>query len=344
MASTDQADAAAPEPEPEPDRGPDGEISAGRVRRMFAGSREAIRIAYRDPEHLSERLALYAIARLAEPTEQWAESMRSTRADTSPAEIVEELRLQTAQVARIDGAISGTPFLIALVPGYLSYLYQEMRMTLRAAALYGRDPRHLQTAGEMLALRGVHPDVEQAQAALRAVQDTPIPERPPRRRSLRFWVDSGYRLLVFGGFLSAAAAEPPKRRALDRIRAILSFLVGAGIWVMTWVLPFTFMIMMAWGCESHARQLGRRALVFYDGEAASVEAAMALAARRRDRGHDKRAALRAVALFLSVAIPIGFVALVNHLRNTVGFNWLVAVGALVAVSLVVAMAVISSRR
>jgi len=26
---------------------------------------------------------------------------------------------------------------------------------------------------------------------------------------------------------------------------------GAAIWVMAWVLPFTFMIMMAWGCETH---------------------------------------------------------------------------------------------
>src|SRR6185437_11753807 len=109
---------------------------------MFAGSREAVRIVYRDPEHVSERLTLYAIARLAEPSVQWAESVRSSRA--------------------------GTPLLIALVPGYLTYLYQEMRMTLRTAALYGRDPLQLQTAGEMLALRGVHPDIEHAEAALTA--------------------------------------------------------------------------------------------------------------------------------------------------------------------------------
>jgi hypothetical protein len=336
MASVDETAAAEPEP--------DNRASRGRVRRMFAGSREAIRIVYRDPEHVSERLTLYAIARLAEPSAQWAESVRIARAKTPLEEIVEELRTQTAQVARIDGAISGTPFLIALVPGYLTYLYQEMRMTLRTAALYGRDPRQLQTAGEMLALRGVHPDVEHAEAALRSVQGTPMPESPAHRRSLRTWVDSGYRLLVFGGFLSAATAEPPKRRALDRLRAVFSFLLGAGIWVMTWVLPFTFMIMMAWGCETHSRQLGRRALIFYGGEAASVSAAMAVAERRRDRGHDKRALLRATALFLSVAIPLGFIAYVNHLRNTVGVNWLVAVGGLVAVSLVLATAVISSRR
>jgi hypothetical protein len=69
-----------------------------------------------------------------------------------------------------------------------------------------------------------------------------------------------------------------------------------------------------------------------------------LAARRRDRGHDKRAILRAIALFLSVAIRLGFVAVVNHYRNTLGFNWLAALGSLVAVSLVIATAVIASRR
>jgi hypothetical protein len=325
---------------------PDADMkpAQGRIRRLFAGSRELVRIVYRDPEHVAERLTLYSIGRLADASAQWAQSVRSTRADTPPAETAEELRLQTAQIARIDGAISGTPFLIALVPGYLTYLYQEMRMTLRIAALYGRDPRELKTAGEMLALRGVHPTVEEAEAALIAAQNSPTPDRPTSRRSLRTWVDSGYRLLVFGGFMSPSAAEPPKQRLLDRIRAVLSFLVAAAIWVMTWVVPLTFMILMAWGCETHARQLGRRTLVFYDGEAASVDAAIALAARRRDRGHDKRAMLRAIALFLSVAIPLGFIALVNHYRNTVGVNWVVALGALVALSLAIATAVISSRR
>jgi hypothetical protein len=314
------------------------------MRRVFAGSRELVRIVYRDPEHVAERLTLYTVARLADASLEWARLVRSVRGDTPRAEIVEELRIQTAQIARIDGAISGTPFLIALVPGYLTYLYQEMRMTLRTAALYGRDPRELKTAGEMLALRGVHPTVELAEAALLAVQDKPMPDRPTKRRSLRTWVHSGYLLLVLGGFMSPSTAEPLKRPVLDRIRAIFSFLLAGVIWVMTWVLPFTFMIMMAWGCETHARQLGRRTLVFYDGEAASVNAAITLAARRRDRGHDKRAILRAIALFLSVAIPLGFIALVNHYRSTVGFNWVVALGSLVALSLAIATAVISSRR
>ena len=52
--------------------------------------------------------------------------------------------------------------------------------------------------------------------------------------------------------------------------------------------------------------------------AASVNAAIALAARRHGRGHNKRELLRAIALFLSVAIPLAFVAVVDHYRNTVG--------------------------
>ena len=88
------------------------------------------------------------------------------------------------------------------------------------------------------------------------------------------------------------------------------------------------MFMVAWGCETSARQLERRTLVFYDGEPASANADIPPAARRRDRSHDKPAILRGIALFLSVAVPIGCIALVNHLRNTVGFNWLVAVSAL----------------
>jgi hypothetical protein len=332
--------------------GPDGSDATespeqprrGRLGRAFAGSRDLLRIVYRDPQHVSERLTLYAVDRLAEPSADWARIVQELRPDAPPAEIGEELRLRTAQIARIDGAISGTPFLIALAPGYLTYLWQEMRMTMRTAALYGRDPRALKTAGEMLALRAVHPDVETAEAELLAVRAKPMPERVTQRRSLRTWWYCVRQMLVFGGFISPASGKPPPHGWRGRVAAVFGLLLGAGLWLMTWVLPVTFMVMMAWGCETHARQLGRRALVFYDGEAASISAAMTLAGRRHDRGHDKRTVLRAAVLFLSVAIPVAFIAYANHVRNTVGFNWVGALGALVAVSLVIATVVISARR
>jgi len=336
MASADQTSSNPPETS-------DAPRARSRIGRVFSGSRELVRIVYRDPEHVAERLTLYVADRYGDASREWAQSARSAQPDTPRALIAEELRTRSAQVARIDGAVSGTPFLIALVPGYLTYLLQETRMTLRTAALYDRDPRSLQTAAEGLALRGVHPSVESAEAALNKVRDQQTPDRPEQRRSLRTWIHSVYLLLVFGGFLSPSSAKPTGG-ALERVKTVFSILLGIGIWVTTWVLPVTFMIMMAWGCETHTRQLGRRALVFYDGEEESVSAAIAAADKRRDQGHDKRSILRTLALFLSVAIPIGFIAYVDHVRSTVGVNWLGALGAVVALSLVIATAVISSRR
>jgi hypothetical protein len=314
-----------------------------RIRRMFSGSRDLWRVVYRDPEHVPERLTLYTAGRLGDPSREWAQSMRSSRPDTPVAKIADELRTQSAHVARIDGAISGTPFFIALVPGYLTYLQQEMRMTLRTAALYRRDPRDLRTSAEMLALRGVHPDVESAEAALISVRDKGTPDRPEHRRSWRTWVHSVYLLLIFGGFMSPSVAKEDTGTR-GKVRAVFGVALGVGIWVTTWVLPLTFMIVMAWGCETHARQLGRRTLLYYDGEADNVLEAIKAADERTDRGHNKRAIARAVALFLSVAIPIGFVGYAQHIRHTAGINWLSALGVLVALSLVIATAIIASRK
>jgi hypothetical protein len=40
-------------------------------------------------------------------------------------------------MARINGALSGTPFFLAMIPRYLSYLRQEARMWMQIAALHG---------------------------------------------------------------------------------------------------------------------------------------------------------------------------------------------------------------
>jgi hypothetical protein len=315
----------------------------GRVGHTLSGWRQLGRIAWRDPEHVAERLTLYSAGNLGEPSLEWANNVREKRPEEPRAVIAEELRTQTAQVARIDGAVSGTPFLIALIPGYLSYLREEGRMVLRTAALYGRDPRELQTSAETLVLRGVHPTVDVAREALENVRDVPLPDKPTERRSLRTWVHSITVLLIFGGFLSAPSDER-EESAHPWLKATIGFTIGAAIWVTTWVLPATFMVAMAWGCETHARQLGRRALLFYDGDAESAQAAIAAAKQREDRGHGKRKIVRATVLFLSIAVPIGFVAYADHVHSSTGINWVGALGALVAVSLVLAASVLANRR
>ncbi len=326
---------------------PDGSSPAtparGRVGRTLSGWRQLARIAYRDPEHVAERLTLYGARSLGESSLEWAQRAREARPDAPRAVIAEELRTRTAQVARIDGAVSGTPFLLALIPGYLAYLWEEGRMVLRTAALYGRDPTAPATSAELLTLRGVHPTVAAAHAALDQVREVPLPEKPVERRSLRTWVRSVYVLLIFGGFLSAPT-DARDEGAHPRSKAVLGFLITAAIWVTTWVLPLTFMILMAWSCETHARQLGRRALLFYDGDAETAEAAIAAARRRQDHGHSKRQILRLTFLALSVAVPIGFVAYADHVTNSTGISWVAALGVLVAISLVLTASVLAGRR
>lgn len=314
----------------------------GRVRGVFAGARALMRLGYRDPDHIAERITLYASTVLAEPSREWAREVREAQPEVPRAHIAEELRVRSAKLARVDGAVAGTPFFVALIPGYVGYLWQEARMALRIAALYDHDPGTLRTAAETLVLRGVHRDVETAEAALTAVRDRPLREKPAKRRPLRTWVQSGYHVLVFGGFLSAAD-EPAEGEEHRRLRTAAAMMFGAVIWAITWIAPLTFVVAMSWGCESHARQLGRRAIVFYDGEAATAQAAAALADRRRDRGHDKRQLIRGALVLVSVAVPTGFVFYADHVRQSTGVSWVGALGALVALSAVVAVAVAGQR-
>lgn len=315
------------------------------ARRTLAGSRDLIRLIYRDPEHVAERITLYATRMLGESSQQWAQDIRIERPDDDVTSIAEDLRRQSASVARIDGAIAGTPFFVALVPGYVGYLWQEARMTLRLAALYGRDATTLRTAAELLALRGVHPTADAAEQALLALRDKPLPEKPPRRRPVRLWVQSIYILLVFGSFLPPPSGKQRRGGWREWARTIIGLAAAGSLWAITWIFPVTFMIAMAWGCEGNTRRLWRRTVVFYGGEAPTPQGAIATVAALRSRERPGvRKALRALLLALSVAVPIGFIAYVDHVRNTTGVNWLGAVGALVALSLVVATMVVASRR
>ena len=300
-------------------------------------------VAYRDPEHVAERIALHSTQSLGEPSLEWAQRVREEREGVPRAVIAEQLRTDSAKIAAIDGAVAGTPFLIALVPGYLVYLRQEARMLLRIAALYDRDPRSLETAAEMLALRGVDPTVDAARSALLAVRDMPVPEKPTARRPWRTWVRAVYVLLIYGGFLSAPS-DKSKEASHPWIKTGLGFLTFAIFWVVTCVFPLTFIIAMAWGCDSSARDLGRRALIFYDSEPDSAQAAIAAAKLRKDPGHNKRQILRTILLVFSVALPIAFIAFIDRERQSTGITPLTGVGSLVALSLVIATAVIATRR
>ncbi|MBV9800369.1 MAG: hypothetical protein JO039_20125 [Solirubrobacterales bacterium] len=311
-----------------------------RVRAAAKVPRELVRIAYRDPEHVCERMTLYACQRLAAPARAWAQRTREAHPEADLRELADGLGVQSARIARIEGAVAGTPFYVALIPGYLNYLWQELRMTLRLAALHGRDPATLTTAAEALWLRGVYPSVQSAEAGLVAVQTAGLPPKPWRRRSPRVWIRSGRLLLVFGGFLS-----PPSGRQREGLlswwRDALGLVAGAVAWMLTWFFPATFMIAMAWGCHSHARRVFRTAADHYDGK---TTPSTTRGQRAVGLGHySKRELCHGAAFSLSIMAPIGFLVYATYIRQRAGINTIGALGILVAASLVIAASMYGRR-
>ncbi len=327
---------------PNPSDGIEGADRHG-VRVVTDLPRQMVRVAWRDPEHICERLTLQAVHRLAEPSLEWAQAARAAHPDGDLQEIVSALGTQSARIARVQGMVAGTPFYLALIPGYMNYLWQEARMTLRLAALYGRDPGILKTAAELLSLRGVYPDADAAEAGLIAVENMGMPAKPDKRRPLRLWIDCGRRMLVFGGFMGPPSGE--SRRGLRAwLRDAAGLVIGIGMWAVTWILPVTFMIMMAWGCETHARQLFQRTRAYYATEGPSAEGPPEPGRGWRARVPSRRQAIGAAGLALSIAIPAGFLAYALHVRHKYGITWVSALGLLVALSVVTAGAVYGSRR
>lgn len=331
--------------DPKPPKPKEDLDAAGRrgVRVVTDVPRQMIRVGWRDPEHICERLTLQAVHRLAEPSLEWAQATRAAHPDGDLEESVTALGTQSARIARLQGMVAGTPFYLALIPGYTNYLWQEARMTLRLAALYGHDPGILQTAAELLSLRGVYPDVDAAEAGLLAVESMGMPAKPEHRRPLRLWIECGRRLLVFGGFIG-----PPSGESRHGLRSYLRDGIGAlifvAMWAITWILPVTFMIMMAWGCETHSRQLFQRVRAFYATEEAPAQAPPEPGRGWRARVPNRRQAIGAAGIALSIAIPAGFLAYAIHVHNKFGLTWVTALGLLVAVSVVTAGAVYGSRR
>lgn len=296
--------------------------------------RELARILRRHPSQLPERLIRFAVERLGEPTRRWAAELRA-RPDADIDARCAALARETIVASRVDGAVSGTPFLIALVPAYVTFLWTQARMTLRIAALQGRDPTHPGMAAELLALRGVYPTVAEAADALARLDEQP-PAPAGWGERLVVWTQLVRRILVLAAFASPRSPDAERR---PRARGILVGAIGGLIWIGTWVFPITFMLVMAWSCEHSSRELAAAALDYFG---AAVEPG-APRERRLARARGALASLRAprqlvwgLAAWLSLAVPLLLIALaVSHLRHG---DWVRFVAPLAGLALVLGLA------
>ena len=285
---------------------------------------------------------MYEADRQAAAAAAWAREAREAP-ETNVAVIADTQRRKTISSARIDGAVAGTPFFIALVPAYIAFLRQEMRFHLRTASLYGHDPASPTVAADFLVLRGVHKDSEKAIAELASVRANPVPTRR-QHTPLRAWYSAVVSVLILAGFM-APRDEDARTDLTGRQRAlrVIRFIVAGGIWLLTWVIPVTFMIVMSWGCESDARRFGQRVMDHYRNEDVDIGVVMARADRRAG-GNKAITAVRGVLVVLSVALPLSLIAsTVLSGKGPLGVQLPQAAGVIAALALVIGVSVAAIR-
>jgi hypothetical protein len=290
--------------------------------------RELMRTIWHHPRDLPERLVVLAVRRQGAPAKAWARERLAEGVDRE--EESDRLRKSTLIVSRVDGAVSGTPFFIALVPAYVAFLWAQAQMVLRIAALYGRDPTDPGIAAEVLALRGVYRSVPEAQAGLDHIGDRP--EDQTRRDRFESWVDLVKRILVLAAFTSASNPNDKPGRA--RQAGVL--VAAGGIWIVTCVFPVTFMVLMSWSCDTSTRKLGAIALEYYSGKAVHDPRGLKALRTRPDRHKGRKLLVRWTLLTVSVAIPIGLLAYTVAQRNAVS-STLTLLAAVIGLSIVLAL-------
>jgi hypothetical protein len=261
----------------------------GKTRDRLSDSAELLRELRRDPQHLPELILLDTQRRLAPGALRWAQ-----RAAANRPESARTARRQARTAARVDGAIAGTPFLIALVPAYVASLREQARLALRYAALSDRDPAARTTVAEILVLRGVHSDLETSLRELNAADAGRKVETQP---GLKNKLISVYRL-VLKVLVFAAFTDPPSGPPKSTARKAITFTVACGIWIFTSLVPISFMALMAWSCESATRRIAQ------DTSAAWLPDLPPPAPERLSRKVG-----RFVIIGLGTAVPLGLVML-----------------------------------
>jgi hypothetical protein len=315
-----------------------GEPESGQALEFGAGRRAGLaalrRLVRAHPERLPEYMALFATHQQAPSVRKWAG--RHPVAPSSPEHdrLLREMRHDLLAFSRINGALSGTPFFIALVPAYVSVLREQARTALRIGALHGRDPGAPERPAEVLVFLDVYPNVPAAEASLERIRLPSAEERSGLRQvgGPRAWIEVVTQVLILAGFIEPSPDKTKPRRATRALRTVLAL----GLWALTWIVPITFMLFMAYTCEGRTRKVFDRALRYYgDVEVDKDEWKRSSSQWRRERP------VRALLLGVTLLIPLG---LAGYVAQTESSGWIKALGGLAALTTAMVLAGYVSRR
>jgi hypothetical protein len=201
-----------------------------------------------DPRHAPELAVLNAVPLISPGVVRW----RADQTTNGTAEQLDRLAHRTLRQfvgrARAAGVVTGSSFYVGMVPAVAMIYFEQLLLTLRIAAIYGRDPELPTRAAELLMLQRRYETVLQAEEALR-IAGHPGPKDRNMSRTRRM-------LTAIGQLPSMIGLQ------LRRIRGPMD-LVIAGAEVAGFFVPFLSIPVWAYATGVSTRRLGQAAIAYY---------------------------------------------------------------------------------
>ena len=220
-----------------------------------------------DPPHLPELLAAFVVDHVGAPAARAAKNLRQQRPDASLGDLQAAVTVRGRRRSQTEGAFVGGPFILLVPVAFCAALIEQLRMVLEMACLAGRDPSDPERAAELLVLKGVYPDTEQARAALSTVTRQKHRNSRKSRPSPRAaWAVVSRMARLLGLITPDDAAPRPSRLARTGQWTMLILVVLVGT-----VVPLIWLPYLGYSYHRTTNQLAGRAVQFYFGDRTEPE-------------------------------------------------------------------------
>lgn len=176
-----------------------------------------------DPTHAPEHLALAAVERFGPEARDWADRFRAEHPAVPVPNAAQLVRTQFVRLSRYSGALAGVTGALGAVVDTGVLAWNQARMVLYLAAVYGQDPTDPERAVELLMLRDIHRKVSAARTAL----DVAARRQQPGALLDQMHSDRDGSLLVLGWELAKMAGMRALRRAVLKVVPLASVPLGA---------------------------------------------------------------------------------------------------------------------
>jgi hypothetical protein len=272
-------------------------------------ARTLLRIVLRDPSHLPENLADFSLKMLGPGVPAYVTDLRRRNPDADASQLERLIARQGVRETSREGGFVGGPFIVFVPVAFVAALLAQIKMLLRMAAVSDRDPREPQRAAELLVIMGVHRDVDQAAAALKAL---PATEADVARKHSFVYAtfDVVRRMAKLLGLISPAAVTSVSRLVRLGRWLLLGLALAVGM-----VAPLIWLPYLSMSYYRSTVELAERVSVFYSGP----ENAIHLPRKSSDIPGLAAAVLRALG---SLALIVGgFVAFLALDIQIAGHEW-----------------------